>query len=444
MMFTENTHQMLTRSKSAERLAAECLAAECLAAEQPLTATAETAAAKKPIHDPSYNMMVAYLLTVGLILSTLIVTHSCGIALFMETYCVFNIILNYNDIKNYDGAPMRALEPNHWIRLYKVLHAKYNYLAIPGGDRVLESEGDDLDDDLEPEGDDLEPEGDDLEPEGDDLEPEGDDLEPEGDDLDDDLEPEGDDLDDELEPEGDDLDDDLDEEDDDSDYNPDDDDNDDNSDYNPDEESEYEDEDLDAGLEDADLEDAGLDAGLDTDCGQVDIDLTCITCDATVITKPNAIFVSLCGEHYCSACFPTVYENMNKTYIDEYYTTINPTGNDGWWDSSRIFHVGFWIDYQFTPDMYDNRNIEYYKQFSNTIDAIPLAIRMTPDPLSNESLDEDDDEGLDNDASLYEDDDEGLDDDDNEDLDEDDDEGSDEDEKKSFDDDANDWEHCSQ
>jgi len=151
---------------------------------------------------------------------------------------------------------------------------------------------------------------------------------------------------------------------------------------------------------------------------------------------------------------------MNKTYINKYYTTNNPTGNDGWYDSSNeVFHVGFWLDYQFNPDMSDNRNIEYYKQFSNTVDAIPLAIRMTPDPVSNDvsyeddddDLEDDDDEDLDNEDEDLDDDDEDLDNDD-EDLDDDDEDDVAEDDVADNDNeddvaedaDANDWEHCSQ
>ena len=405
-MFTENTHKMMTRSKSAELLAfaeAKAAAMEHLEAEMAYTA------AKKPIQDPSYNMLVAFILTITLVLGTLIVTRDCGIAILMEIYCVFNIAYNYKYLKTYNGVRMTHLEPNYWIRLYKILHTNYNYLAIPGEDEDLDEsegadvgeelgedldfgeeldEGQDLDEDLESEDDlaedDLESEGADLESE-DDLESEGADLESEGLDLD-----EEDDSDYDLE-EDDDLD-----EDDDSDYDP------------------EEDEELDS---DEDLDSEGL---------VLDNDFNCITCDATLITKPNAIFVRLCGDHYCSACFPTVYENMNKTYINEYYTTNNPTGNDGWYDSSsEVFHIGFWLNYQFNPDMSDGRNIEYYKQFSNTVDAIPLAIRMTPDPLDTDNFDND------------------------EDLDEDEDEDDDVAEDYNEDDvaedaDANDWEHCSQ
>jgi len=207
------------------------------------------------------------------------------------------------------------------------------------------------------------------------------------------------------------------------------------------------DEDLDP---DEDL-DSDEDDNASLDDTRLDIDFNCITCDATLITKPSAIFVRLCGDHYCSACFPTVYENINKTYVDEYYTTNNPSGNDGWYDSSNnVFHVGFWIDYQFTPDMSDYRNIEYYKQFSNTTDAIPLAIRMTPDPVSNDvsyedyELDDEDDDD-DDDEDDDEDDDDDEEDDDEEDDDDDDDDDEDEDEdNKDLDADANDWEHCSQ
>jgi hypothetical protein len=181
-----------------------------------------------------------------------------------------------------------------------------------------------------------------------------------------------------------------------------------------------------------------------------------------------------------------VYENMNKKYIEDYYTTENPTGNDGWYDSANdIFHIGNWMYYQFNPDMHDVRNINYYEQFSNNIDAIPLAIRINPDPLFDASLqdasldldededldedkdldddedldedldedddedldedyDEDDDEDLDEDEDLDDDEDldEDLDDDDDEDLDDDDDEDLDEDDDE--DEDTNDWEHCSQ
>ena len=193
-------------------------------------------------------------------------------------------------------------------------------------------------------------------------------------------------------------------------------------------------------------DDFDSDEDLESEDEVLDDNFNCITCDATLITKPSAIFVRLCGDHYCSACFPTVYENMNKTYINEYYTTNNPTGNDGWYDSSsEVFHIGFWLDYQFNPDMSDYRNIEYYKQFSNTIDAIPLAIRMSPDPVSNDvsyedyDLDDDDDEDDDDDDDVA-----SLD----EDLDEDAslDEDLDEDASlvASLDNDANDWEHCSQ
>jgi len=422
-MFTENTHKMMTRSKSAELLAfaeAKAAAMEHLEAEMAYTA------AKKPIQDPSYNMLVAFILTITLVLGTLIVTRNCGTALLMEIYCVFNIAYNYKYLKTYNGVRMTHLEPNYWIRLYKILHTNYNHLAIPGED--LGSEGADLGDD---EGlEDLESEGADFdEGLGEDFD---EDLESEGADFDEHLESEGADFDEDLYDEGledlesegadfdEDLDDegieDLDEDDDDSDYDP------------------EEDDDLDS---DEDLEEDLESKGLVLDNG-----FNCITCDATLITKPSAIFVRLCGDHYCSACFPTVYENMNKTYINEYYTTNNPTGNDGWYDSSSaVFHIGFWLDYQFNPDMSDDRNIEYYKQFSNTVDAIPLAIRMSPDPLDDDDLD-DDDLNDDEDEDLNDDEDEDLDDDEDEDLDEDD---LDDDEDDVADDaDANDWEHCSQ
>jgi hypothetical protein len=89
---------------------------------------------------------------------------------------------------------------------------------------------------------------------------------------------------------------------------------------------------------------------------------TCISCEASIETKPDMKFMRLCSKFYCEDCFHVTSETISEEEVDTYYnTTSYENGCDGWYNpETNTFHIGNWVNNKFIPDMDDNRNIEYY------------------------------------------------------------------------------------